>query len=56
MSIRKLFKVRLIKKPLSPTTKPEAIATTATATHTSVMKPTARSTMWPTAKLTINSI
>ena len=52
MPIRKQFKVRLIEKLLSHTTKPEAIATTATATQTSVMKPTATSTKWPTAKLT----
>ena len=52
MPIRKQFKVRLIEKHLSPTTKPEAIATTVTATQTSMMKPTAKSTICPTAKLT----
>ena len=41
MHIRKQFKVRLIEKPLSHTTKPEATATTATAAQTSMMKPTA---------------
>ena len=50
MPIRKQFKVRLIEKPLSPTTEPETIATTATATQTLMMKPTATSTKWPTAK------
>ena len=41
MPTRKQFKVRLNEKPLLHTTKPEAIATTATATQTSIMKPTA---------------
>ena len=52
MPIRKQFKVRLIEKPLSHTTKPEATATTAAATQTLMMKPTAMSTKWPTPKLT----
>ena len=50
--IRKQFKVRLIEKPLSHTTKPEDIVTTATATQTLMMKPRATSTKWPTVKLT----
>ena len=52
LPIRKQFKVRLIEKPLSPITKPKAIATTATSTKTLMTKPTATSTKWPTAKLT----
>ena len=52
MPIRKQFKVKLIEKPLSHTTKPEAIAITATANQTLMMKPTATSTKLPTAKLT----
>ena len=52
MPIRKQFKVRLIEKLLSPTMKPETIATTATAMQTSMMKPTTTSTRWPTGKLT----
>ena len=52
MPIRKQFKVRLIEKPLSKDGKPEATATTATATQTSMIKPTATSTKWPNAKLT----
>ena len=51
MPIRMQFKVRLIEKSLSPNTEPEAITTTVTATQTSMMKPTATSTKWPTAKL-----
>ena len=51
MPIRKQFKVRLIKKPPSHTTKPEATANTVTATQTSMMKPTATSTKWPTASI-----
>ena len=49
MPIRKQLKVRLIEKP---TMTPETIATTATATQTLMMKPTATSTKWSTAKLT----
>ena len=52
MPIRKQFMVRLIEKLLSHTSKPEAIATSATATQTLTMKPTATSTKWPTANLT----
>ena len=52
MPIRKQFKVRLFEKTLSNTTKPEAIATTPTATQTLMTKPTATYTKWPTAKLT----
>ena len=52
MPIGKQFKVRLIKKPLSPTMKPETVATTANAMQTSMTKPTATSTRWPTAKHT----
>ena len=52
MPIRKQFKVRLTEKPLSHTTKAEAIATTLTATQTSMMKPTATFTKWPTANCT----
>ena len=44
MPIRKHFKVRLIENPLSPTMKPETIATTATVMQTSMMKLTATST------------
>ena len=52
MSIRKQFKVRPAEKPLSHTTKTEAITTTATATQSSMTEPTATSTTWPTAKPT----
>ena len=52
MPIRNQFKVRLIEKPLSHTTKQEATATTTTATQILMTKPTATSTKWPTAKLT----
>ena len=44
MPIRKHFKVRLIEKPPSNTTKPEAPATYVTATQTPMTKPTATST------------
>ena len=52
MPIRKQFKVRLVEKPLSHNRKPEATATTATATQTPMMKPTATSIKGPNAKLT----
>ena len=52
MPIRKQLKVRLIEKYLSLSSEPEAVATTATAMQTLMMKPTATSTKWPTAKLT----
>ena len=39
--IKRLFKVRLVEKSLPVNTEPEAAATTATSTQTSVVKPTA---------------
>ena len=49
--IRKQFKVRLIEKSASHTTKPEATATMTTATQTSMMKPMATSAKWQTAPI-----
>ena len=51
MPIRQQFKVRLIEKPPSNTMKPEATATTVTATQTLMMKPMATSTKWPTGPI-----
>ena len=51
MPIRKQFKVRLIEKPPSNTTKPEATATNVTATQTPMTKAMATSTKWPTAPI-----
>ena len=58
MPIRKQFKVRLIEKPPSNTTKQEAITINAIATQTPMAKPTSTSTKWSATPipLTVHNI